>query len=112
MRFRIFKSCLLFSYLLWSDESNFLGDESDKLGYHSESSGTHSFCAFNLRSEESVVGVLGSDVFAPIGVESKGGIFASGIIVLTGVQPKGGGLLALFRHSNSLFSFQIPKSVL
>ena len=50
--------------------------------------------------DESGVGVLGSDVFAPIGSESKGGIFVSDVFVPTGVYSKGDQLLAFFWLSN------------
>ena len=55
------------------DESKFLDDESEKFGSESGSSGTYYFCAFTLNAEYSVAGVSASDVFAPIGVKSKGG---------------------------------------
>ena len=73
LRLMIFHSL----YFLSLDESDSLDDESDKLGSDSGSSGTYSSRAFSLRAEESVVGVLGSGVFAPIGVNSVAGIFAS-----------------------------------
>ena len=50
-----------------------LDDESEKLGSDSGSSSKYSFCAFSLSFDDSVVIVLGSGVFAPIGVEYKGG---------------------------------------
>ena len=55
------------------------------------------FCDFSLPFEESVVSVsvLGSDIFAPTGVESKGGQ-----------------LLTLYWRSNHWFSLQFPKTVL
>ena len=53
-----------FIYLLFLDESDSLNDESDELGYDSRSSGTYSFRGFYLRFYESVVGILGSDIFA------------------------------------------------
>ena len=83
------------------EESDSPDDESDKLGSDSGSSGTYYYCNFSLRFDESVVGVLGSNVFAPIGVESKGGIFASDVFVTTVVELKGGQLLAIFWSSNS-----------
>ena len=84
-------------YLLSSDESDSLYDESDELGSDSGSSGTYSFHAFSLRFDESIgiVSVLGSEVFAPTGFESK-------------VGQK----LEMFWRSNSLFSFLILKLVL
>ena len=58
-----------FLYLLSSDESYCLNDEDDKLGYDSGSSFTHFFLDKSIVS----VSVLGSDVFVPTGVYSKGG---------------------------------------
>ena len=60
-------------YILSLDESYLLDDESDKIGSDLGSFGTYSFHAFSLRFEVSVVGVLGSGIFAPTGVGSKGG---------------------------------------
>ena len=79
-------------YFLSSDESDSLNDKSDELGSDSGSSGMYYFCAFSLRFDESVVRVLGSDVFAPTGFESKGGR-----------------LLELFWSSNSWFPLQVSK---
>ena len=62
--------------------------------------------------ENFVVGVFGSDVFSPIGVESRGGIFTSVVFVPTVVYFKGGQLHAFFWRSNSLFYFQISKPAL
>ena len=84
-----------------------LDNESDKLGPDFGFSDTYSFCDFYLCFDKSVVGILGSDVFVPIGVDSKGGIFASGIFLPAGVNSKGGRLFTLFWNSNSLFYFQI-----
>ena len=72
-----------------SDESYLLDDESEELESDSGSSGTYSFRDFSLRFDESIVGVLGSDVFAPIGFYSKGGIFESGVFITIGVKSKG-----------------------
>ena len=68
-----------------SDKSYFLDDESGELGSDSRSSGTYSFRAFSLRFDESVgiVSVLGSDVFVPTGVNSKGDIFLYDIFLPT-----------------------------
>ena len=65
------------------------------------------FFAIFLCFDEPVVGVLGSDIFAPIGVKPKGGIFPSDVFVQTGVNSKGGQLFELFWCSNSLFPLQI-----
>ena len=72
-----------------------IDDAFDKLGSNSGSSGTYSFCTFSLGFDDSVgsVSVLGSGVFAPTGVESKGDIFAFGVFVPTGVESKGGQLI-------------------
>ena len=51
--------------------------------------------------EDSVVGILGYAIFAPIGVDYVVGIFASDVFVPTGVESKGGRLLAIFWRSNS-----------
>ena len=81
----LFFSRLLVLYFLSSDKSDFLDNESDKLGSDSRSSSTYSFCVFYLRFEMSIVGVSGSGVFSPIGVESKGVIFAYDVFVPIGV---------------------------
>ena len=62
-------------YFLSLDKSDLLDDEYGKLGSDSGSSGKYPFRDFSLRFDESIgsVSVLGSDVFAPIEVESKGG---------------------------------------
>ena len=85
----LFLSHLLFLYSLSSDALYSLDDESGELGSDSGLSGTHYFCAFYLRFDKSIVSVivLGSDLFAPTGVESKFGR-----------------LLALFWCSNCFFS--------
>ena len=103
-----------FLYSLSSDESDLLGDESDKLGSDSVSSGIYSVCAFSLCFGYYVgsVSVLGFGVLAPTVVESKGDIFAFDVFVPTGVQSKGGRLIEKNWRSNSLFTFQILKSVL
>ena len=75
-------------YLVSSDESDSLHNESDRLGSESVSSGTYSFCTFSLRFDKSVVGVLGSDFFTPIGVDSKDSIFASDFFLPTRVEYK------------------------
>ena len=78
-------------YFLSSDESDSLDDESEELGSDSGSSGTYSFCAFYLCFDDYVgsVSVLGLDIFAPKGVDSKGDIFASDVFLPTGVKSKG-----------------------
>ena len=65
MRFQYFflLSRLLLLYFLPSDESDLLDDDYEKLGSDSGSSGTYYFCAFSLHFDESVVSVLGSDIF-------------------------------------------------
>ena len=74
-----------------SDKSYFLNDESGDDGFDSCSYGTYYFCAFSLHVAESVVsvGVLGSAVFAPIGVESKGDMFCFDVFLPKGVESKG-----------------------
>ena len=98
-----------FLYLLSEDESDSLNDESDKIGYDSGSSGVYSFCNFSLSFGDSIgsVSVLGSGVFEPTGVESKGDIFAFDVFVPTGVKSKCGRLIKICLRSNSQFSFQI-----
>ena len=59
--------------VLSSDRPESLDNESDEFGSQSVSSGTYSFRDFSLRAEETVASVFASDIFAPIGVESKGG---------------------------------------
>ena len=83
-------------------------------GIGSSSTVMYYFCAFPLRFEKYVgsVSVLGSTIFAPTGVKSKGDDFVSGILVPTGVKSKGGKLIEIFWRLNSLFSLQICKSVL
>ena len=54
-----------------------------------------------LRVEESIVGVLASEVFSPTGVDSVEGIFASAVFIPIGVDSKGGQLLEIFWRSNS-----------
>ena len=66
---------LLLLYVLSLDVSDSLDNESEKLGFYSRSSGTYYFHSFYFRFYESVVGVLGSGVFTPMGVDSKVGIF-------------------------------------
>ena len=48
-------------YLLLSDKSD---DESDKLGSEYGSSSTFTFCNFSFCFDQSIVGVLGYDIFA------------------------------------------------
>ena len=75
-----FLLCLLLIQSLSLEESDFLNDESNKLGYDSSSYGTYSFRAFPLRVEESVAGVLGSKILAPIGVEYVSDVFTSYVL--------------------------------
>ena len=84
------------------DELDSLDDESNELGSDSGSYGTYSFRAFYFRFDKSVVGVLGSNCFAPIGVNYKGSILLCDVLVPIGVDPKGGQLLALFWRSKIL----------
>ena len=63
-------------------------------------SGTYSFLDLDFRSEESIAGVLGSDIFSPKRVESIAGVFASDIFAPTGVKSKVGRLLAILWRSN------------
>ena len=65
----------LFIYFLSLDESDLLDDESDGPRYYSGSSGTYLFRAFSLRFNNSFVsvGIFGSDILAPTGVEPKDG---------------------------------------
>ena len=100
-----------FIYMLFFDKSNSLNEYSGEVWYDSGSSGTYYFRVFSFPIEKSVVGVLESDVFAPVGVESIASIFASNIFLSTEVNSKCCQLLAIFWHSNSLFSFQISKPV-
>ena len=53
---------LVILYFLPLYKSDSLDDESEKLGSDSVSYVTFSFCPFSLRFEESVVGVLGSEI--------------------------------------------------
>ena len=69
----LFLSRLLFLFFLSSDESDSLDDESEKLGYESESSVTYYFCCVSLSFYDSVVSILGSDVFSTTRFKSKGG---------------------------------------
>ena len=91
------------------EELDLLNDESDEIGSDSGYSVTYYFCTLYLPFDKFVgsVSVLGSDIFAPTGVDSKRDIFVSGLFIPTGVEFKGGGLLEMFWRSNSLFSFQI-----
>ena len=68
-------STFLLLYILLSDESDSLNDGYGELVSDSGYSGTYYFCTFYLCFEESVVGVLGSVFFAPMGVDSEGVIF-------------------------------------
>ena len=92
-----------FLYFLSLDKSDILYDDSEELDSDSISSGMYYFCGFSLRFGDYVgsVSVLGSDIFAPTRVESKGNIFASGAFIPTGVKSKFGRLL-------EMFSAQIP----
>ena len=83
-----FLSRLLLLYFLSSEKSNYLDDDYDELGTDPGSSGRYFYCPFSLRFDNFVFGVLGSDVFAPIGVESKGGIYENKVFVPTGVEAK------------------------
>ena len=91
----LFLLCLLISYFLYlmsSYKSYSLNHESDDDGYDSRSSSTYYFPAFSLCFDYSVIHVsgLGSDVFVPIGVESKCDIFAFVVFVSIGVESKSG----------------------
>ena len=101
-------------YLMLLDESYYLDDKSNNDGSNSGSSGTYSFCAFYLRFDIYFVSIssLGSGVFIPAGVKSKCDSFAFVVFVPIGVKSKVGRPIEIFWRSNSLFYFQILKSVL
>ena len=62
-QYYLFLSRLLCLQLMPSEKSESLVDVSEEFGYESGSSGKDSFCTFNLRSEESVAGVLSMNFF-------------------------------------------------
>ena len=72
------------------EKSYFLYDESNELGFDSGFSVTYSFPGFYLLVEESVIGILGSEMFAEIGVASIDGVSAFDVFIPTGVELKVG----------------------
>ena len=92
-------------YLLSLEESDSLDDKFDYDGSDYGCSGTCYFTTFSSVFDESVghISGLGSGVFIPTRVDSKGNIFVFVVFISIGVKSKCGRLIKMFWRSNYLF---------